>query len=116
MVYATTLRMMNPMSDLQQWLESSEYLPDFMRDFHDQKDIFKSIERLYRGDNDENYRVSWIDCHVYTIDRFLWYMASRGYTLQKSRKNVMFKPMLDHHAFAQEELHGMLQSMLNVKE
>ncbi|HBE9089627.1 TPA: hypothetical protein KNG84_001649, partial [Serratia fonticola] len=28
---------------LAKWLKSGEYLPAFMRDFHDQKDIFKAM-------------------------------------------------------------------------
>ena len=75
------------MTDLQTWLKSGKYLPTFMRDFHDQKDVFKSIHKLY-GDVDIPNPPSWIDAHVYTVDRFLWYMASRGYTLQKA-ENVL---------------------------
>ena len=77
------------MTDLYAWLESGKYLPQVMRDFHDQKDIFKSIQYVYKGSG--SLTENWVDEHKYTVDCFLWYMASRGYTLQKSRTNVEFR-------------------------
>ena len=82
------------MSDLQQWLDSGEYLPSFLRDFHDQKDLFKAMHLLYEGnpESDSVGKPDWMDGQVYTIDWFLWYMAGRGYTLQKTRKkNIKFR-------------------------
>ncbi len=32
--------------NLVEWLKSGEYLPSFLRDFHDQKDLFKRVEWL----------------------------------------------------------------------
>lgn len=31
------------MDKLSNWLESGDYLPIFMREFHDQKDVFKAM-------------------------------------------------------------------------
>jgi len=70
----------------EEFTESEEHLPDFLRDFHSQKDIFKTIHWLYSG-KDHAKEISWIDGHCYTIDWFLWFMAKHGYTLQKSRKS-----------------------------
>jgi hypothetical protein len=79
--------------DLENWLNSGEYLPEILRDFHDQKDIFKVMHYLYQ-DNESAKRVpNWVNGQIYTIDWFLWFMASRGYTLQKSRKNIDFNDM-----------------------
>ncbi len=63
-------------------IESERYLPSFMRDFHDQKDIFKSIS--WWGQNSKA-NIEWIKAHCYVIDIFLKFMALHGYTLQKSR-------------------------------
>lgn len=30
--------------NIQHWRESGLYLPEFMRDFHDQKDLFKALQ------------------------------------------------------------------------
>ena len=68
------------------------YLPPFMRDFHDQKELFKDIQRMVekRKKAEPNYTyldgVSWVAAHVYVIDFFLWFMAQHGYTLQKCRR------------------------------
>lgn len=84
------------MNTVQEYLESGMYLPHFMRDFHDQKDIFKfldevqerNIEKNRNGDRGDS--VNWRTAQVYTIDIFLWVMARHGYTLQRSRKKLPF--------------------------
>ncbi|WP_336993539.1 hypothetical protein [Lelliottia amnigena] len=78
------------MDKLSEWLTSGEYLPLFMRDFHDQKDVFKAMHNtITNADANGNPR----DGHIYVVDTFLWYMARCGYTLQRSRKDVPFKEM-----------------------
>jgi len=79
--------------NLTKWLESGKYLPKFLRDFHDQKDLFKTIHILYRNNDGAETMPNWVTGHIYVIDWFLWYMASRGYTLQKSRKKIDFEPL-----------------------
>ncbi len=79
------------MNDPTQFLESGEYLPEFLRDFHDQKDFFKSMHFLYQDSEGAEKKPKWSDGCIYTIDWFLWFTASRGYTLQKCRrKNIDF--------------------------
>lgn len=91
------------MNDLQKYLESGKHLPEKMRDFHDQKDLFKSMHHLYQ-DKDNAPVQSWIDGHIYIIDWFLWFMASRGYTLQKTRKKgVEFKEWPDYREIMKVE-------------
>lgn len=87
------------MSALDQWLKSGAHLPDFMRDFHDQKDLFKTIHELVHA-NEGSQRITWVDAHIYTVDVFLWFMARRGYTLQRSRAKQDF---LDIHQTVAEQ-------------
>ncbi|EPE8400874.1 hypothetical protein ACSOOI_003588 [Escherichia coli] len=84
--------MMSNENGLIEWLQSGEYLPGFLRDFHDQKDVFNAMHDTI-GNANENGNAR--DGHIYVIDTFLWYMARCGYTLKKSRKNVEFKDMQD---------------------
>jgi hypothetical protein len=82
------------------WLKSGEYLPDFMRDFHDQKDVFKACDEVMQRSVEKNggsymRDLSWADAHVYTVDIFLWMMARHGYTLQRSRKRVPFSDLCE---------------------
>lgn len=77
------------------WLKSAAYLPPILRDFHDQKDVFKAIDEVKErsvASNGGSYmrNLSWIDAQVYTIDIFLWMMARHGYTLQRSRKRMAY--------------------------
>ena len=80
------------MSKLSEWMNNGEYLPEILRDFHDQKDLFKTMHYLYQDNESAKDVPNWINGQIYVIDWFLWYMARRGYTLQKSRKRVKFIP------------------------
>lgn len=100
------------MSKLAKWLESWEYLPEFMRDFHDQKDVFKAMHNTITNANENgNPR----DGHIYVVDTFLWYMARCGYTLQKSRKQVEFKDMGDDIERMRREVSEKFRDMLSAK-
>lgn len=75
------------------WLKSGEYLPGVLRDFHDQKDIFKAMHEIIQEQRDNIKRPSWIEGHCYVIDVFLWFMAQRGYTLQRTRRREAFRDL-----------------------
>jgi len=81
---------------LTSWLQSGRYLPAFMRDFHDQKDVFNAIHEIIRVE-DHGYAkdISWVAGQCYVIDIFLWWMARRGYTLQRSRVDLPFVSLRD---------------------
>lgn len=100
------------MSKLAKWLESGEYLPEFMRDFHDQKDVFKAMHNTITNANENgNPR----NGHIYVVDTFLWYMARCGYTLQKSRKQVEFKDMGDDIERMRRGVSEKFRDMLSAK-
>lgn len=83
--------------DLTAWMKSGEYLPPALRDFREQKDVFKAVHELVeraRAGNDTHVgALSWTQAHVYTVDFFLWYMARRGFTLQRSRKPLPYRDL-----------------------
>lgn len=92
------------MSNLKSYLESGEYLPKRMRDFHDQKELFKSMHYLFQGNKGFEQIPSWVIGHIYIIDFFLWFMAARGYTLQKTRKkNVEFREWPNYREIINEQ-------------
>jgi hypothetical protein len=72
-----------------EWLSQGRYLPRFLRDFHDQKDVFKwiwrAVDKRRSTDPTTCASMTWIDAHVFTIDFFLWFMARHGWTLQRAR-------------------------------
>ena len=76
--------------DHRQWRKEGNHLPEFLKNFHDQKEVFKMIHELTRPADGQEEKVNWLDGHVYVIDTFLWCMARHGYTLQKSRAQVEF--------------------------
>ena len=81
------------MSELTNYNDTGEHLPEFMRDFHDQKDLFKTIYHMWQDEKENNplNDIAWTDAHVFTIDYFLWWMGLHGYKLQKNRKqNIKF--------------------------
>lgn len=80
---------------LREWLKSGKYLPPILRDFHDQKDVFKAIHhtiRVEERDYDVN-KINWVMGQIYVIDIFLWWMAKRGYTLQRNRRRLEFESL-----------------------
>lgn len=108
-----------------EWLESKQHLPHFMRDFHDQKQVFKRIDELVESRKAKNPKDSlandypnWIVAHVYIVDFFLWYMASCGYTLQKTHARVdgLFDLPEDLAAFRAKELDQLMQDMDSLKK
>ena len=80
---------------VQEWRKAYLFLPKLFRDFHAQKDLFKSIHEhmdtskaLPQGET-----VNWITAQCYVVDVFLWFMARHGYTLQKSRTKLDFNDL-----------------------
>lgn len=80
-------------TDLDTYLKSGAYLPAPLRDFHDQKDVFKTMHSLVPENHKSIQGISWIMGHCYVIDVFLWWMARRGWTLQRSRAKVEFRDL-----------------------
>lgn len=79
---------------LDSWLKSGRYLPAPLRDFHDQKEVFKAMhEIIQERPGDTIKRPSWIEGQVYVIDIFLWFMARRGYTLQRTRRRGEYRDL-----------------------
>lgn len=76
---------MKPPLDIAAWLKSGRYLPPLLRDFHDQKDLFRTMHTSVSPANQSIKEVDWMRGQCYVIDIFLWWMARRGYTLQKTR-------------------------------
>jgi len=90
----------------EQYIKSSKHLPLFLRDFHNQKDLFKTIWGRTNLSNfpKEVQNLGWMNFHILIIDLFLWWMAKRGYTLQRSRQKVDFIDLRDDiDAYEEEE-------------
>src|SRR5690606_6416319 len=85
------------------WIETGKHLPRFLRDFHDQKDLFKTIEQEWGQPADKHYAVGWVAAQCYVIDRFLRFMALHGYTLQRTRTRVECYDLRETLKQAEEE-------------
>ena len=81
------------MDVVKEWLKRGSYLPPVLRDFHDQKDVFRTMH-VFQGEPPEGEtRPDWTIGQIYVIDCFLWFMARRGYTLQRSRAQLPFRDL-----------------------
>lgn len=98
-----------------EYTKSLEYLPDFMRDFHDQKDLFKAIHELYKNNESlQKMPNSWVENHIFVIDYFLWFMGQHGYKLQKIRKKgVAFFDIADTIEEMRKKRMKTLSELLN---
>jgi hypothetical protein len=72
-------------SDARKYCLSGDYLPEILKDFHDQKDLFKTIWNWWCDKIRSKLGLNWRDGHIFIIDYFLWFMALHGYKLQKIR-------------------------------
>jgi hypothetical protein len=80
------------------WRRDQRHLPTWMRDFHDQKQLFKAVydQSPSRGvEPGPHEGIDWASGHVYTIDSFLWFMARHGYVLSKSPAKLPFDNIHD---------------------
>ena len=85
------------------WRKQGLHLPHILRDFHDQKDVFKLVDSLTRPNEGETIRrPTWVEAQVYTIDTLLWCMARHGYTLQRSRARLPFESIEENIKAMQE--------------
>jgi hypothetical protein len=69
-------------------IEKALYLPKDLRDFHNQKEFFKSIYDCFGRWNkkvpSQNIKnLSWVDLHILTTDFILFQLAQEGYVLKK---------------------------------
>jgi len=81
-------------ANLKKWRDEQKHLPEFMRDFHGCKQLFKGISDYIVCDADHPANeVNWRQAHCYTIDVFLWFMAKHGFTLQRSRARLEFEDL-----------------------
>lgn len=93
-------------------------LPDFLKDFHDQKELFKSMQDFYQ-DNESFKKLpnSWVDNQVYMIDFFLWFMGLHGWKLQKDRtKGVDFYNIEDTLTEARKQREDAFSKIFSTKE
>ncbi len=81
-------------NNFNKWREEGKHLPEFLRDFHDQKDLFKYLhDAVDIEDHGMVKDINWTQGHAYVIDIFLFVMAKYGYTLQKSRSHFNFSDL-----------------------
>lgn len=104
-----------------QWRKSGAYLPEFMRDFHDQKDLFKAMQDVVERSNEKHgghraLNATWTDYHIYTVDIFLWVLAAHGYTLQRSRQRFGFACIYDFVSAARDRAREALASIFALRQ
>ena len=99
---------------ISEWRESKDYLPDFLRDFHDQKDLFKCMHEMIDVEKNEYAKtVSWVAGQCYVIDIFLWFLSRYGYKIQRSSAKVEFENLNDAIRRCNEKHMSQLAATIN---
>lgn len=98
-----------------------EFLPEFLKDFHDAKDFFKTFHDFCREEmaksREEGFAVpNWVDGQVYTVDLFLWFCACHGWTLQRSRAKVDFADVWESMKEYREKSMDSFAQMLEARK
>ena len=91
--------------EVQAWRKKYLFLPKWLRDFHVQKDLFKTIHEsvdISKAMPSDDNELNWVTGMCYVIDVFLWFMARHGYTLQKSHTKLDFNDIDDTLEYWQE--------------
>ncbi|WP_291455605.1 hypothetical protein [Cupriavidus sp.] len=97
---------------MKQWLESAAYLPRDLRDFHNQKDLFKAMHDTVSVDSHSIAgHIDWVQGQCYVIDVFLWFMAQHGYTLQRSSAKVDFRDLAETVTTSQQARNASVASI-----
>lgn len=79
---------------LDAWMRDGDHLPEPLRDFHDQKDLFKAMHEIVQEPEYEHIkRPTCVEGQCYVIDVFLWFMARRGWTLQRTRRKGEYRDL-----------------------
>lgn len=79
---------------LKQWRSKGMHLPRWLRDFHAQKDVFKTMHEMVQfKPSDLGGQITFAEGQCYVIDCFLWFMARHGYTLQRSSAKIDFESL-----------------------
>lgn len=97
--------------DTKEWIKKGRHLPMFLRDFHDQKDVFKTIDRLNSENKESPHYVPWTSAQVYVIDTFLRAMAACGWTLQRAPKTRTYVSLTDEIRKRKEQEIDMLNQV-----
>lgn len=90
------------------YVESGDHLPKPLKDFHNMKDVFKLLHRKYGEAGTSYYKgtaceINWMDGSCYVVDWFLWFMAQRGWAMQRSRAKVEFTNLSEEIAEFKKE-------------
>lgn len=108
--------------DRKEFLSKKKHLPDFLRGFHDQKDLFKSLHEwmsLGPQPEDTSYKMpTWVEGHIYVMDYVLPFLALHGWTLQKTKSKItglcdLNQTLQEHKQREAEQLQQMLNSFKN---
>lgn len=96
------------------YVRDGGHLPSIMRDFHDQKEIFKSAWEWFTdsGKDPPPMGISWMAGHVFTVDCFLKFMAAHGWTMQRSRADVEFADIQETIKDRRDREAALLRSVL----
>lgn len=103
--------------NLKDWMARGDHLPAALKDFHDQKEIFKLMHELQQPadgcESDPAHSLDYKTGQCYVIDRFLHFMARRGYTLQQSKKQLPFLDMQSELNAKRERDAAAFKSMIS---
>ena len=79
-----------------EWLRAEEHLPYFLKDFHDQKVVFRELEEWGRNPSRPAlYEVPAVCAQLYVMDVLLPWLAHHGYTVQRTRARLPFYNLSD---------------------
>lgn len=92
------------------------FLPEFLKDFHDQKFFFKMIHEYGTNDVSENDVLNGIPFQhgqVMIVDYFLYILAKYGYKIQHYNQDIGFKSIYESVSAYEKQIDAMQSASLN---
>ena len=110
--------------NVSKYIKDNRHLPSFLKDFHDQKDFFKTLwEWQSRSKPKDMERTgleahTWVSQHIFTLDVLLRFLAFHVYKLEKIRrpKGMAFYDLPSSIKTCKDMEADMLQRMLKERQ
>jgi hypothetical protein len=101
---------------LKNFLDEGLYLPAPIRDDEERMTLINRIKSMIPPEDAELIDLTPNDIHRLIVNKFLWFMAAHGYTLQKTRMKAPFydldmtmREFLAAHVSEEKEIRDILE-------
>lgn len=94
------------------WRKELNFLPPYLRDFHNQKDLFKVLHWVWMPHGGIGELINFRSGMTYMMDGFLWTLARHGLVIYRSSARLPFEDLDEKVSALDDQYTKALMSML----